>query len=226
MDDLEHLAYNMDLMIQEYRRDYWQDQPIHAEIILEKDAMSGSVEPVVREYGLLLHAVRGFNSTSNAHKIAKRLVGRCRAGKTVHVLYLGDFDASGRNMDDDMKARLEEYMRLVLRDEGEPPDAELCQVEIERVAIFQEDIDRYHLPPQRVKMEDPRATSFIKKYGNRTVELDALRPDVLRGRLRTAIERLIDQRAWQRAKLVEEAQQKTCQRYAGMLKKMSAEAPS
>lgn len=199
-DDLEQLAYNMELTLQDYRLDYWQDQPIHTEIILEKDAMSASVDPVVKEYGLFLHAVRGFNSTSNVHKIAKRLVGRRRAGKRVHVLYLGDFDASGKKMDDDIRTRLAEHMRLAQRDEGRPLDAGLCDIEIERIAIFQSDIGRYNLPPQKVKMEDPRATEFIKKYGERTVELDALRPDVPR-RLRAAIERLIEPSAWQRARL-------------------------
>jgi len=225
-DDLEHLAYNMELTLQEYRRDYWQDQPIHTEVILEKDAMSGSIMPVVKDYGLLLHPVRGFDSTSNVHQIAKRLVACRRTGKRVHILYLGDFDASGTDMDRDVKARIEDYMNLVLRDEGKRRDQHLCQVEVERVAIFQSDIDKYRLPPQEVKNSDPRAKTFIRRHGSRTVELDALSPDVLRDRLRTAIERLIDQRAWQRAKLVEEAQQKTCQRYAGMLKKMAAKAPS
>jgi hypothetical protein len=70
--------------------------------------MSGSIMPLVKEYGLMLHPVRGFDSTANVHLIAKRLVERRRAGKQVHILYLGDFDASGRNMDDDIKARLEE----------------------------------------------------------------------------------------------------------------------
>jgi hypothetical protein len=77
-----------------------------------------------------------------------------------------------------------------------------------------------------VKDSDTRAKSFIKRYGRRTVELDALRPDILRDRLRAAIERLIDPYRWARAKLVEEAQQKTCERYAGMLKKMAAKGPA
>jgi hypothetical protein len=220
-DDLEHLAYNMDLMLKEYRRDYWQDQPIHTEVILEKDAMSGSIMPVVKDYGLMLHPVRGFDSTANVHLIAKRLVGRRRAGKRVHILYLGDFDASGTDMDRDVKARLEEYMNLVQRDEGKPPNQDLCQVELERVAIFQGDIDRYRLPPQKVKSSDPRAKAFVRRHGRRTVELDALNPDVLRRRLRSAIERHIERQRWERARMVEEAQRNTCQRYAGMLNKMA-----
>ena len=223
-DDLQHLAYNMDLMLQQYRRDYWQDQAVWTEIILEKDAMSGSLMPIVEEYGLMLHPVRGFDSTANIQVIAKRLVERRRAGKRVRILYLGDFDASGEYMDSDIKKRLEEYMALVLRDQRCPADQELCHVEIERVAIFQSDIARYHLPPQRVKSSDPRATSFIRRYGRQTVELDALSPDVVRSRLREAIERLIDHQRWERAKVVEEAQRDTCQRYAGVLKKMAAKS--
>lgn len=222
--DLEQLACNMDLMLKQYRRDYWQDQRVWTEIVIEKDAMSGSLMPVVKEYGLMLHPVRGFDSTANVYEIAERLVDRRRAGKRVHILYLGDFDASGEFMDRDIKKRLEEYMGLVLRDRGKPPDEELCQLEFERIAIFQSDIDRYRLPPQRVKSSDPRAKTFIRRHGRRTVELDALSPDVVRRRLRAAIERLIDREQWNRARLVEEAQQNTCERYAGMLKKMATQS--
>jgi hypothetical protein len=127
-------------------------------------------------------------------------------------------------MERDIKARLEEFMGYVLRDKGDEPDEELCQIGIERVAIFKADIGRYRLPPQRAKDTDPRSKAFRKKHGKQTVELDALRPDILRQRLHNAIDKLIDHVAWDRAKLVEEAQQITCQRYAGMLKKMAETA--
>jgi hypothetical protein len=225
--DLKQLTRNMSLQLKSYRRDRWQDQPTYVELILEKDAMSGSLRPIIDDYGLILSPVRGFDSTSNAYEIAERLLNQRRANKRVVILYCGDFDPSGECMERELQQRIEEYMVLAYDKQYcsgiEVPDyvRELCAIEMLRVAILKSDIKRYRLPPQRVKDSDPRAKSFVRKHGNQTVELDALNPNVLRARLQRIIDSLIDRPAWDRAGLVEKAQQETCERYAGLLEQMA-----
>ena len=93
--DFKQLARVMNEQLRDFRRDRWQDHPTYVELVLEKDAMSGSLTPIVNDYGLILSPVKGFDSTSNVHEIAGRLLDKRRAGKRIVILYCGDHDASG-----------------------------------------------------------------------------------------------------------------------------------
>ena len=108
------------------------------------------------------------------------------------MFFLGDHDASGRDIERDWKKRL--------LDNGSGP------FELRRLAIHPEDIAKFNLPPQRVKSTDSRARKFIKKYGQQCVELDALPPTELRRRIRESVEALLDRKAWDRAIAVEKVE--------------------
>jgi len=82
------------------------------------------------------------------------------------------------------------------------------------IAILQRDIARFRLPPQRVKTTDSRASKFLKRFGTRTVELDALPPDELRRRIREAIRSHIDDDAWQKTLLLEKRERESLAAYA------------
>ena len=213
----------MEMQLKQYRLDYWQDQPTYCEIICEKDALTGSLEEVRREYGLTLEPLRGFDSESKKHEVADRFVDARQAGKKVVALYLGDWDPSGKDIERDLKEQIMDNMRRILE---LPENARhpLLDIEMRRVGIFKEDIRKFNLPPLKVKNSDPRSAKFVRQHGNRAVELDALAPNELRGRLRRAVESLIDHTAWERARVVEEAQRATCKRYAGVLHKLSKES--
>jgi len=174
---------------QGYRRDYWQSQTYHLEIWCEKDTVTGSIQDLTDELGLTVRVGRGFNSETRVYEIAQILA---ETGKPNVVLFLGDHDASGRDIERDWRKRL--------LDNGSGP------FELRRVAIHAEDIVKFKLPPQRVKSSDSRATKFIQKYGQHCVELDALPPTELRRRIREAVERYLDRRAWDRAIAVEKVE--------------------
>ena len=73
-----------------YRRDYWQDQPYYVEVWCEKDAVTGSIEEIRNRYGINVEAIRGFNSTTNIHTAAMRLLQQRYDGKKIAIFYLGD----------------------------------------------------------------------------------------------------------------------------------------
>jgi len=205
--NLGELTKAMERALENFRRDRWQDQPHHVEIWCEKDAVTGSIEEIRREYGISIEAIRGFNSTSNIHEAGTRLCEYAYNRKKPVILYLGDHDPSGKDIERDLVSRLH-------ADTG-------IEIEVQRIAIFQADIRQFNLPPLRVKESDSRAEGFKELYGNEAVELDALPPTELRRRLREAIELLIDPAAWERSKAVEAAQRETCVRYAGVLHRMA-----
>ena len=211
--DLTHFADTVEQHLRDYRRDYWQDQPTYVEIFTEKDAVTGSILPVTEEFGVHVYAIRGFNSTSNIQTTADRLLRHTAAGKRVTIFYMGDWDPSGADIERDLGARLRTFVL------GE---TNLIGLFVERLAIFESDIESFRLPPLRVKEKDSRAASFVSEHGNQAVELDALPPTELRARIRDAIEGLIVRDAWDRAKRVEEAQRQTTQSIAARLREMIA----
>jgi hypothetical protein len=171
-----------------YRKDYWSMQPNHVEILVEKDAIIGSIEPVTDELGVTIRVGRGFQSTTRIHEIADHLK---RIEKPITIFYLGDHDPSGVAIENDLESRLREYG---------------ATFRIRRLAIFKKDINAFKLPPLRIKDTDSRATSFRSEYGTDCVELDALPPEELRRRLRQAIDNLIDHNLWDRAIAVEKVE--------------------
>lgn len=172
-----------------YRRDYWQGQPYHVEIWCEKDTVTGSIQQLTDDLGISVRVGRGFNSETRVYETAQILAA---TGKRNVVFFLGDHDASGRDIERDWQKRLV--------DNGSGP------FELRRLAIHKEDITNFNLPPQQVKTSDSRAPNFIKRYGEQCVELDALPAPELRRRIRKAVESLLDKTAWDRAVAVEQVE--------------------
>jgi hypothetical protein len=154
-----------------YRRKVWPDQPRRVEAWLEKDALSGIFEAVLDPYGVTLNVGRGFDGWSSIHAAAQRL------GEGDVVLYFGDFDPSGEDMVRSLDERLSQL--------GSWPTIIKC-------ALTYEDISRYNLPPDFTKLTDTRRAAFVRRYGDVSVELDALPLEALRERLTSAVEDHLD----------------------------------
>jgi len=75
-----------------------------------------------------------------------------------------------------------------------------CKPEIVKCALVPEDITRYNLPPDFTKSTDTRSESFVAKYGDVAVELDALPVDVLRQRLIDEVVARMDMKALARTR--------------------------
>jgi len=157
-----------------YRRSVWLTQTHLVEVWLEKDALSGIFQDILTEYGVTLNVGRGYDGWSSIHEAAGRY-GRWDADPI--ILYFGDFDPSGR----DMVRSLQERIRFF----GARPNLKIC-------AILKSDIEEYDLPPDFTKSTDSRQTAFVLEHGDISVELDALPIQVLRNRIREAIEDHMD----------------------------------
>lgn len=109
------------------------------------------------------------------------------SGRPAVLLYAGDFDASGEDIDRDFLARSD------------------CWAKVLRVALSREQVDAYDLPPQPGKASDPRARGFVERHGELVqVELDALPPDVLRDLYRDALAGFWDRDAYRTARARED----------------------
>lgn len=64
--------------------------------------------------------------------------------------------------------------------------------EIQQIGLTMEQIEEYNPPHNPAKITDPRAKGYIKRFGKVSWEVDALRPDVMQGIVKGAIEGSID----------------------------------
>jgi hypothetical protein len=169
-----------------YRLDVWQSQPQYLEAWLEKDALSGIFAEALRPYGVTLNVGRGFDSATSV----KGAADRYGDGEGVKVLYFGDFDPSGEDMVRSFRGRLLEL--------GSEPEIIKC-------ALTFEDIERYNLPPDFTKATDTRSAAFVARFGDVSVELDALPRSVLLERIRGEVEPRMDVEALARTRRIEQA---------------------
>ena len=174
-----------------YRRDFWQQQPRRVEVWSEKGTVRGVLAPVLDAFGVGFRVMHGFASATSLHDVAQDDDGR-----PLIVLYIGDFDPSGLYMSEvDIPARLEKYggSHVLLR----------------RVALLPEQVGDLPSFPAADKKTDRRYRWFVKHYGRRCWELDALDPNDLRALVEVAIQGEIEQRAWNRCAVVEKAERES-----------------
>lgn len=162
-----------------YRRDLMQTQNKYIEVWIEKDALSSIFVNTCIYYSVPVIVCRGYSSVTFLNNFKNRL--KPHSDKLCLMLYFGDFDPSGMNM--------VEAMDITLKNE-----LKVNNLEIKRVALQRTDIDKYKLPhnPTALKKADTRASKHIGLYGNVAVELDALAPAVLTGKIKTAVENELD----------------------------------
>jgi hypothetical protein len=156
-----------------YRRDVWAGVPLYVECWLEKDALSGIFEGLLKRYGVTLNVGRGFDGWDSIHNAAERYAEH----EDVVVLYWGDFDPSGEDMVRSLRERLAFFG---------------CEPEIIKCALTKDDVQRYNLPTDFTKSTDTRRAAFVQKYGDVSVELDALPMNVLRARIVEEVESYVN----------------------------------
>lgn len=176
----------LEAAIEQYRSDWWEDQPYYVEVWLEKRSLRRIFLPITDSYDVYLYIGGGYESwtmvwTGNK-RFKKRLKNRfeehIRRGQIPIILYFGDLNPSGKDMPRDIRQR---FKTLGL------------DVRLIEVALTPEDIEEYNLPRNPTKPKDTRNKWYKQKYGiNYAVELDALPPEVLREKIHQAIRSYTD----------------------------------
>jgi hypothetical protein len=183
----------VDAALSSYRLPRLVGQAEYIEVWVEKDALAGVLEPIVREHHVVLMVNRGYSSQSAMYESAQRIeaaVDRYECNQAT-VLYLGDLDPSGEDMVRDIQDRLD----LFSYGSG---------IEVEKVALTIEQVEAHNLPPNPAKLSDSRARAFIAKYGPKSWELDALPPRVLQSLVHDALSARMDLELMEEVKEQEE----------------------
>lgn len=169
----------MDSLHSIYRLNYWKDQPRYVEIWLEKDALSGVIEPITRRYRVPLRIARGYSSVTFLHTSAMEIAEK---DKPAEILLLGDCDPSGHGARQSIMGRLREFA----------PDVDM---KFSTIALTQTQVAKWNVPTRPTKTTDTRSTN----WRGESAELDAIPPPRLRELVENSILRRIDWPAWNRS---------------------------
>jgi len=151
--------------------------------------------------------LRGYSSESFAHAVATALYDAIRRGKEhVYVYQLGDHDPSGVDAWRAFTSTVRGFLDPRFEGGSEP------FVHFERLAVTEAQIALYDLPTRPTKRSDTRARSFAGE----SVEVDAIRPSVLRSILTAAIEQHIDPEALRLTRLFEDSEREILYQIAGV----------
>lgn len=194
-----------------YAEDKWATQAVRVEVAVEKDALVGIIGDVCRKLDVPCGSARGFDSLSQKYQTAQRIAGY---GQPTVILYLGDHDPSGLEMNQSLAFTLGELA----------PDAE---IKIERIALTWDqclELPEYSRVPVKVGsidpgtgkkiLGDPRTNKYISEYGEFGWELDSLEPDDLTTLVETAVAEHRDDELWAAAVEQEEQGRQQLQRLA------------
>lgn len=160
-----------------YRRDRTEGQAHSVYIGVEKAGLVEQLQAWFGNFGIPMLALGGYAS----HTYKRMVLADVSAHRRPAVLlYGGDFDPSGEDIDRDFIAKTGCWSRVV------------------RVALRREQVEEHDLPPAYGKTTDSRASGFVARHGRLVqVELDALPPDVLQRLFAGALAAYWDQEAHQ-----------------------------
>lgn len=153
----------------EYHKNRWQNQPYYPEVFIEKKALQGVFEPICDDMNIALGACKGYPSLTFLHDAMYRFEDAIENDKNPIILYFGDYDPSGEDIPRSIKENL--YRMGV-------------DVEVRRIALMEEQVVEWNLPPAPIKIGDSRSASWD---GLGQVELDAVEPTKIQELCKEAI---------------------------------------
>jgi hypothetical protein len=163
---------------EQYKIPRWEGQPEHVEVWVEKAALGQIIRQAADAWDVTSFECKGSPSTSTIHDAAKRLRSYEARGIKCTIIYLGDHDPTGLDIDRDVRDRLRLFR---------------CVTEVTRIALTMDQVNALNPPPSPVKVTDSRTNGYIDTYGtDECWELDAIDPPTLDGLIQDAIREHVD----------------------------------
>jgi hypothetical protein len=153
------VSHSLAWLAQIYQLDRTTGQDVSLYLGVEKAGMVIQLQSWFGDLGVPVLALGGYSSQTYADNVAADANGR---GRPAVLLYGGDFDPSGEDIDRDFIERTG------------------CWDKVIRVALTAAQVAEYQLPVNPGKATDSRAPAFAERHGElMQVELDALDPGTL-----------------------------------------------
>lgn len=158
------------------RPPFWYGQKQCIEIFLEKDTLWDFVNEVVSDYNVRVWPLRGYSSETIKYEIAGELN---HGDQPVNILFLGDHDPSGFDLERDIREVLTEVFGT--------------EASYERLAVTKDLIEKLGLESHWASLNDSRYEGYVKKHKTeRAWELESIDPARFRELIIEAVEGYID----------------------------------
>lgn len=148
--------YHLEHATEIYKIPLWYKQPNYLEVWLEKNAAVNFFQSIVEDLEVIVVPNRGHSSVAFINDNIERLKQKQREGKKIHILYFGDEDPSGEEMDKVYKRKFREYG--------------LYNVDFKRYAVTMDQTRRWDLltDPDPITLQklqqDTNRFKFMEKY--------------------------------------------------------------
>jgi hypothetical protein len=176
-----------------YGRCYVQKQHVYVEVSTEKDALSSIMEEETYAFCTRLNVVRGQVSATMVEQIATRMDRAIMRGQRPVLLHCGDLDPTGIAIPKAIQRNLSERHGI--------------DCDVRMVALTPDQVQKYNLPLalDAIKPKDPNLDKWLREFGpgQSPVELDALRPDIIREIVRDALMGCYDMDDFKQQKMLE-----------------------
>src|SRR5664280_208469 len=174
-DKTEEAKHQVELWMNNYSRNKWENQYYYPEILIEKKALQGVFKSVCEEWDVTLGACKGYPSLTFLYDIANRFIKAEKSGYHPIILYFGDYDPSGEDIPRSIKESISRHGCF--------------SIEVKRIALMREQVIEMKLSPAPVKVGDTRSATW---GGLGQVELDAIEPNILQSLCRNSIEEIFN----------------------------------
>lgn len=174
-DEIETAKRQIQFCLINYRLNKWSNQRFYVEVWIEKKALQGVLQELIWSERIGLFACKGYPSLSALSEASQRFIEAREQGHEPVIVYLGDYDPSGIDITRNIGASLLENFGV--------------SVKVDRIALTEEQVISYNLPPAPVKDTDSRSASWT---GLGQVELDALEPSLLKSMTKEAVRGYFD----------------------------------
>lgn len=175
-DKQDEAKRQVGLWMRSYGKNRWENQPYYPEILIEKKALEGVFAKPCAKWDVAVGACKGYPSLTFLYELSERLRDAQSEGKKPIILYFGDYDPSGEDIPRSIGENLQKFG--------------VYDVEIRRIALMEQQVIEWKLPPAPAKETDSRTANWD---GLGQVELDAVKPEKLISMLNDAINEIFDQ---------------------------------
>lgn len=193
-DKQEEAKQQVRAWIRCYSKNKWENQPYYPEVLIEKKALEGVFAKPCAIWGVAIGACKGYPSLTFLYELSERMRHAINNGKQPIILYFGDYDPSGEDIPRSIGENLEKFG--------------VYGVEIRRVALMENQVIAWGLPPSPAKETDSRTANWD---GLGQVELDAVEPKKLIAMLDDAISEIFDFDLYDNLKIEEEKERELFQ---------------
>lgn len=176
--------------IRNYWKNRWENQEYVPEVWIEKKALQGVFQRPCEDLDVALAPCKGYPSLTFLNEAVYRFEKVKNEGKKPIILYFGDYDPSGEDIPRSIEENFTKFG---------------CPVEVKRIALMEDQVVKWKLPPAPAKVGDSRTANW---GGLGQVELDAVEPRKLQSLVREAVNEYLDEELYQEL-LEQQAEEKT-----------------